>query len=184
MNSFVDYYNGAFRGDLLAVLIARPSLHDHRAGETTIQPRTISRSNPIVRKWPDERRMVFATGLFLTVLADQVCFTHFQGAYRRFRDLTHYPKWRGDCPGGCASHAHPGLILERIGRREGERGSFADLPYSAAPGDLITGMEREARSFVEEHLAPVNADQFWARCDHEIPLDFRTRYLDSRGRLF
>jgi hypothetical protein len=78
-SDFDKYYNFAFRDDLLDVVSARPPLHEHGVGEITLQPLTISFSNPIVRRWIDERRMLFAAALFLTILADQVCYTYLQG---------------------------------------------------------------------------------------------------------
>src|SRR5687768_12368270 len=108
--NLAEYYNGPFRADLGRGIEGRPPVHDHRPGEVTIQPRSISRENMVIRRWPEERRMLFASSLFLTVLSDQVCYTHYPNSYARFRELTRYPKWLGDCPGGCYNHIHPAVV--------------------------------------------------------------------------
>src|SRR5690606_27668683 len=126
---------------------ALPALHEHAPGQIALQPRTISLRNPVVRRWSVERRTLFAAGLFLTVLADQVCYTHFQASYSRFRELTMYPKWRGDCPGTCYYHIHPGAVFRAIGAHEGSLGRIEDLPFSAFPDDVIATMRHEVQVF-------------------------------------
>ena len=95
--SLSSYYGQQFRDDLHAVLAHAHKTHPHEAGEITIQPRSISTENSVIRSWSDERRAVFASALLLTVLVDQVCFTHFKEVYPQFRALTMYPKLCGDC---------------------------------------------------------------------------------------
>src|SRR5687767_11977564 len=178
--TFDEYYNGPFRGDLLRVIAALPSLHDHGAGEVVVQPRSVSRLNPVVRGWTSSQQMLFAASLFLTVLADQVCYTHFRSSYDRFREVTAYPKWKGDCPGGCRTNIDPAAIFAAMGRREGRSGSLADAPFAAVPNDLFETMRREVVSFVQNHLPEVDANAFWKACDREIHLDFRLLYHSSR----
>src|SRR5688500_7663918 len=139
---FADYYNKLFREDLAQVLDASPPAHAHEPDEVTIQPKTISEANLIVQSWAQDRRLLFAAGLFLTVLADQVCYTHFADSYPRFRSLTKYPKWRGDCPGGCLSHIHPGAVFRTVGRSRRPTGEKQVLPFELLPDDVISTMER------------------------------------------
>lgn len=177
---FADYYAGLFREDIARVASALPSRHEHTPGETTLQPRSISRRNAVIRGWSPERRALFAASLFLTVLADQVCYTHFRPSYDRFRRLTMYPKWRGDCPGGCHAHIHPRVVFQAIGAREGRRGEMQELPFAAFPDDLFATMRLEVLDFVGTYLTGVDPEDFWRRCDAEMPLDFKTRYRASR----
>lgn len=177
---FAEYYNELFRHDLSRVVQGSPCAHPHESNEATIQPRMLSEANPVVREWPQDRRLLFAAGLFLTILADQVCYTHFPGSYSRFSALTLYPKWRGDCPGGCSSHIHPGVIFRTIGRKLGQLRQATPLPLELLPDDVISTMEAEVVSFVRQYLPEVEAQAFWARCDAEIPLDFRLFYRASR----
>ena len=179
--TFADYYNGRFRNDLATVIAAVPPAHEHASGEVTLQPRFLSRSNPVIHRWSEEQRMLFASALLLTVLADQVCYTHFHDVYGRFRELTAYPKWRGDCPGGCAYHIEPAVILRAIGAAEGRLATIDDLPLHAFPDDLFQTMRSEVADFFERHLPNVDGDDFWQRCDAEIPTHFKLLYLASRN---
>lgn len=176
--TFRDYYNSSFRDDLRDVVRGLAPVHDH--GEFSLQPRSISVRNPTVRSWDEHRRMAFAVALFLTVLADQVCYTHFRSSYPQFRDLTQYPKWRGDCPGACHNHIHPGAVFRAIGSEEGRLGSISDLPFAEMPDEVLATMESEVTDFVRRYLPSVDAEDFWNRCDREVPLEFRFGYLRSR----
>lgn len=177
---FATYYHGLFREDLTLVAAAVPTTHEHDAGEVVFQPRTISRHNAVVRTWPEERRLLFAAGLFLTALVDQVCYTHFRDSYPRFRELTRYPKWRGDCPGGCFHNIHPIAVFRAIGARLGSLNDIRDLPFSALPDDLLSTGKEEVYEFMLRHLPEVAPDEFWRRCEAEIPAEFRMLYLFSR----
>lgn len=170
---FAEYYNELFREDVARVVTGLPARHDHGPDEVTIQPRSISGRNPVIRAWPDDRRALFACGLFLTVLADQVCYTHFRASYPTFRALTRYPKWRGDCPGGCYSHIHPGAVFYAIGAEEGRLPAWPAFPLSLLPGDLVATMQREIADFVGRFLPGVDQGAFWRHCDAEFPLGIR-----------
>lgn len=179
--SFSEYYNNSFRQDLQRVVTAMPPLHDHGDGEVTIQPRTLSIANPVIRGWREDRRILFAAALFLTILVDEVCYTYFQPAYPSFRALTLYPKLRGDCPGGCSWHAHPELIWHSIGTLEGQPyRRTEDLPFQHLPGDFLNAMEEETRSFLAAHLTEIDPDVFWERCAREISPVFRLFFVTAK----
>ncbi len=178
--SLAAYYSGDFRRDLERVVAAMPSLHDHGPDETTIQPRTLSLGNPVIRAWPEERQFLFAAALVLTILVDQVCYTYFRSVYSRFRALTLYPKLRGDCPGGCGWHAHPELIWTSIGTKEGQPyRRTEDVPFHLIPRDFLDTLESETRSFLLARLSDVDPDAFWNRCAKEISPEFRLRFLGA-----
>jgi hypothetical protein len=58
-----------------------------------------------------EGQEYFGVALFFTVLTDMVCFSHFKPYYSNFKSLTRYPKFIGNCPGGCNFHYHPSDIF-------------------------------------------------------------------------
>lgn len=180
--TFAEYYHNLFRRDLLRIVEALPPLHDHGSDEVTLQPRTLSRANPVVRGWSAPRRMLFASGLFLTLLADQVFYTYFRAAYPHFRSLTQYPKWRGDCPGGCWWHAHPETIWRAISAKEGRLlDSLDEVHYSLLPDDLLTTMRTEVEEFAKLHLREiVTPEAYWAQCEREISPAFRLQFIASR----
>jgi hypothetical protein len=54
----------------------------------------------------------FMFSVSYTILIDQLMYTHFQEAYPKFRELTHYPKMDGSAGwAGSISHANPFIIF-------------------------------------------------------------------------
>jgi hypothetical protein len=171
--SFERYYLQEFRKDLSAVFALRPQgVHDrdqHDDWQYSLQPRSVSRENQAITEWSGERKALFAVSLFYTVLVDQVCHTYFRSHYPRFRELTMYPKWRGDCPGGCHGHHHPVEILSVIGASPGRHG--------ASPSQQVVSLIHQAKPFVRQQLASfceqqmpeLPAAHFWEFCSSELP---------------
>ncbi|MCE9619191.1 MAG: hypothetical protein K8R92_04710 [Planctomycetes bacterium] len=177
---FSEYYNHEFRADLAKAYAALPPMHEHSKGVAMIQPRMIGHDNPIVHAWPEERRLLFAASLFLTTLADQVCFTHFRDQYAAFSELTRYPKWCGDCPGACRYHIHPGAIFQIIATGNSRGKGIAKEHFALLPNDILSTMKQEVCDFVTKYLPGTDPVEFWNHCDAEIPLDFRLQYMTSR----
>ena len=162
---FTEYYGPPYRVDLHAVVEALPSLHDHADfNAVTIQPRTLSRKNVVIRSWNSERIDLFASALFFTVLVDQVAFTHFHSHYHQFQDLTRYPKFRGDCPGGCNYHVHPSTVFRAIASQLAPLSGEAKLLPEA-----VEVMHAEVLSFFSEHMLSVDGQEFWEKCVPEFP---------------
>lgn len=121
MTDFITYYNSKFRDDLKKFLSSIPD--ESRFHEDNLNKQTDSiqyeRLTPefdhlvfLVR----EDKEYFGVALFLTVLIDMVCYTHFKSFYSKFRDLTRYPKFIGNCPSGCNYHYHPKEIFFAINK--------------------------------------------------------------------
>lgn len=163
---FREYYGDPFRRDLAAVLEGLPTHHSEGA-EIVLQPRNISTKNKVVRAWSEERRTLFATALFFSVLVDEVCFTHYPGQYAEFRSLTMYPKFIGDCPGGCRTHIPPANILFAMGSPYGAATGWTGS--SALPDGALEVMQHETVSFFEDHCRPIDGLEFWAHCERELP---------------
>jgi hypothetical protein len=166
--TFSEYFGEPFRGDLNAVISALPSGHDHdRPTGVTIQPRTISDQNQVIQAWNAERRDLFASALFFTVLVDQVCYTHFRTHYPAFQALTLYPKFRGDCPGGCYHHLDPSAIFRALGSPHGSatgwRGEARIVPAATE------AMRSEVLSFFADYMPAVDGPEFWRICSLHIP---------------
>ncbi len=166
--SFSSYYGNQFRDDLQRVTANAHQIHQH--DEVTIQPRSISTENRIIRSWSEERMVLFGSALLLTVLVDQVCFTHFKEVYPQFRALTMYPKFRGDCPGGCSTNLHPLTVLRAIGRKPGYTLYDCDFPYDRLSEDFETVLRTEVFAFCENHLPSLDADLFLKRCRQALPV--------------
>jgi hypothetical protein len=180
-SSFANYYRHEFREDLKVLDGFAVCGHRPRAprDEVEFQPKSLSVANRTLASWPDARRVQFALALFLTVLADQVCFTHFRHLYDRFRALTRYPKFIGDCPGGCSSNIHPKHIFSAIGQREGQRADLESFSWHLVPGDTTETMRAEILSFANDHLAGSFPDEFWIKCRAELPPQLRDRHEAS-----
>lgn len=171
MGTFMNlgtYYNSRFRDDLALLLrSSTPSCRDSTS-ERFIQPRMLSSANPWVRSTSKERRLLFEQSLFLTILVDQVCYTHRRLCYPRFRSLTMYPKFTGDCPGGCHSHLHPLNLRGLVGCAPGGHpGPNATAPYGV---DILDTYRAEVESFVCTHMPELGTPTaFWGLCRAEIP---------------
>jgi hypothetical protein len=170
---FADYYRRFFRNDLAEMLAAVRPPFDRCAANGVVRPVMLSTENAVVCGWPDEGMAAFGAALFLTILADQVCYTHFR-SYDRFRQLTNYPKLMGDPPGGTFWHIHPSCVFPSLRRSPGAMNRPDRFPYHLLPADTVSTMEREVHEFVQDHM-PELGDEFWRRCDAEIPPEVRLR---------
>ena len=117
MSNFEKYYNGQFRNDLQRFFATIPDgskFHDSPEAKTTftIQLDRLTQNLDHLDFFADDNdRVKFGVSLFFTVLVDVVFFSHYKQDYLAFRRLTLYPKFIGNCPGGCHYHLHPGDIF-------------------------------------------------------------------------
>jgi hypothetical protein len=168
--TFEDYYKRTFADDLSRVIAALPpeTPHPDWEAEVTTQPRTISNANPVIHAWDEDHVRKFASALFLTVLVDEVCYTHFREQYPKFRLLTNYPKFRGDCPSACTHHLHPADIFLAIN---------SEPDNWSGQGSLCVGslkmMHTEVARVFGSGTIPVHVDNFWEKCLREVPVRWR-----------
>ena len=169
--TFAAYYESTFRDDLASVLRSAPAPNhiSEDAAEVVIQPRVLSRENETVRLWPIERRALFGVALFFTVLVDQACYTHFHGLYESFRRLTAYPKFKGDCPGGCYHHLHPSEIFSSLGRPPGLTDRALPPEYAQVLEEALPVMLHEVQEFSRDQLPALDGAALWDRCLAELP---------------
>jgi len=163
---FRNYYGEPFRIDLNAVTNF-PSCPCSEADEAVIQPRTISTQNPVIRSWKPEQLQLFATALFFTVLVDQVCYTHYRDFYPQFQKLTRYPKFHGDCPGGCWWNLHPNRIFRAAGSSPGSPSNWSGRVK--IPENTIDVMRNEVLEFFNDYMQAIDGKEFWRRCVGEMP---------------
>ncbi len=131
--------------------------------------------------WDEQRKSLFASALLLTVLVDQVCYTYFKEQYPQFRVLTMYPKFCGDCPGGCYSNQHPLNVLETIGKRPGYSHHYERLPDCPLAESFAAILDAEVNSFCETHMPLLDAKEFLKRCHAELG-GYMARTLVQHGR--
>ena len=124
----------------------------------------------------------FGVSLFFTVLTDMVCYTHYKNHYNSFRKLTRYPKFIGNCPGGCHYHYHPRDIFiamnfsrtKRLDSHSQKLLVFYDKFLEAVPF-----MEQETKAFFEKQFTEVDGQLFWATCKSEFP--YRLTNYESKN---
>lgn len=173
MRTFGEYYRSVFRGDLTRFLMSIPfqSRHHHGTDTYTIQYSKLCRDAPHMDTIPSEHRSYFAIALVFTVLVDQVCYTYFSSHYEDFRRLTLYPKFIGDCPGGCYHNIHPSLIFEAI-NRSWFKDVFPERGHISLYKHFIEAkivMEEEIFDFFTKHMTIISPEVFWAKCVDEFP---------------
>lgn len=164
--TFIEYYGDTFRSDLNQVVQNCPSPHAMK-GDVIIQPKMLTLENHTINSWKPDRINLFATALFFTILADQVCYTYFRDFYSQFQALTHYPKFRGDCPGGCYYHLHPTSIFKVIGSSPGPASMWSGKLKML--DDAIETMRREVLNFFNTYVKSIDGDLFWEKCVAEFP---------------
>jgi hypothetical protein len=114
-----------------------------------------------------EGKEYFGVALFFTVLTDMVCFTHFKRYYKKFRTLTRYPKFIGNCPCACHVHYHPIEIFLALNKAYSNKKNPLDFFDKLSEG--IDAMRNETIRFFTEHLPEIEGETFWAKCKKEFP---------------
>lgn len=172
MVTFNDYYNGAFRGDLHAILAGAPRTHKHVGDPPggTLQPRGLSLENPAIVSLPPEGKRWFAIAFYFTVLVDMVVHSQFRSFHPAFEALARYPKWRGDCPGGCYSHIDPVVIFASFGQLPGRLVPDAVTAYMPRLAEAVPTMRRETVSFFSRQMPALAGEEVWRCCCEEEPL--------------
>jgi hypothetical protein len=142
----------------------------------TIQYETLTKDTPHLDVIAPDQRAHFAIALFLSILVDEVCYTHFKMQYAQFRSLTLYPKFIGNCPGGCHYHLHPGDIFAAINySRDGQNaGRRPDVTVYGLFDEASDVMKSEVFDFFTQHMTTVDPTEFWRRCVSEFP--YRTKH--------
>lgn len=165
--SYAAYYRDQFRSDF-SDLVAAHKLY-HTDDGIVVQPRMLSVGSKPLHDWPPSRQRLFLTALYFTVLVDQVCYTHFHASYSRFRELTQYPKLRGDCPGGCFGHRHPSDVFAFAARRDSEPYWDGRVECREEFLEAVPTMRSEVKEFCVSFMPELDADKFWQLCESHLP---------------
>ena len=172
--TFREYYRQQFTTDIERFLMSIPPEsrnHDYDKSIFTIQYERLTKDTAHLDVIVPKHRAYFAIALFLSVLVDEVCYTHFKQEYARFRALTLYPKFIGNCPGGCHYHLHPSDIFaainySRYGRIKTRRPDVVVYGLFDEASDV---MKEEVFDFFTNHLTTISPEDFWTRCVSEFP---------------
>lgn len=188
MTDFASYYRLKFRDNLNTFFSTIPDesrFHeDHVANRTfSIQYERLTRDFDHLDFLSVEDKVNFGVALFFTVLTDMVCYAHFKEYYRKFHQLTLYPKFIGNCPGGCHYHFHPSdifIAMNRTRKNPLDPQSKDLLEFRDKFVEAVPIMEEEVREFFTSNLFDDGQIQlfkmdwvsFWDKCKAEFP--FRT----------
>lgn len=172
MTDFKTYYNSKFRDDINRFFSTIPDasrFHEDSENKQTfsIQYERLTPAFDHLNFLDKDGKELFAVALFLTVLTDMVCFSHFKTHYNKFRSLTRYPKFIGNCPSGCNFHYHPSDIF--FAMNKGRSASEQHLVFYDKFLGAIETMKEEMIKFFKEHLPEVNGVTFWEKYQKEFP---------------
>ena len=178
MENFDEYYNEQFQKDLhtfFATIPDNSKFHEDLEGRATysIQYERLTRDFnhlDFLINQPD--KINFAVALFFTVLVDEVCYTQFREHYESFRKMTFYPKFIGNCPGGCHYHLHPSDIFAALNySRKNQMNIISSQPlyYYGSFISAVPIIEREIKDFFKIQFPSIDGQTFWIKCVNEFP---------------
>jgi hypothetical protein len=179
MTDFKTYYNSKFRDDINRFFSSIPDaskFHEDTGNKQifSIQYERLTPTFDHLNFLDKEGKELFAVALFLTVLTDMVCYSHFKPHYSKFRSLTRYPKFIGNCPGGCRYHYNPNDIF--FAMTKGRSSTEQHLVFYDKFLEATETMKEETINFFNQYLTEVNGEIFWDKCQKEFP------YRKQEGR--
>jgi hypothetical protein len=172
MSDFQTYYKSKFRDDINRFFSTIPDeskFHDdiNRKETFSIQYERLTPALKHLNFLEKEGKENFGVALFFTVLVDMVCFSHFKVSYAKFRNLTMYPKFIGNCRSGCLYHYHPNDIF--LAMNKGHTSALSHLFFKVKFIEAIEIMSIETINFFKEHLSEIDGELFWDKCKKEFP---------------
>jgi len=169
---FRRYYSSKFREDLNMFFSTIPDeskFHEDKQNKLifSIQYERLTPAFDHLDFLEKEAKEYFGVALFFTVLSDMVCFTHFKIHYKKFRILTKYPKFIGNCPSDCHVHYHPIEIFIALNKACSYKKTH--LNFFDKLSEAIDTMHKETNSFLTEHMSEIEGEIFWSKCKKEFP---------------
>lgn len=172
MANFKTYYHTKFPDDINRFFSTIPDaskFHEDKQNKQTfsIQYERLTPAFEHLNFLEKEDKEYFAVALFLTVLTDMVCFTHFKEHYTKFESLTRYPKFIGNCPSGCNYHFHPSNIFIAINK--GRSAKVQHLVFYDKFKQAEESMKEVIVNFFDQNLNGIDGEFFWEKCHKEFP---------------
>jgi hypothetical protein len=186
MTDYATYYKTKFKVDLdrfFSTIPDESKFHEDCEKKQTfsIQYERLTMDFAHLDFLSTDDKVNFGVALFFSVLTDVVCFSHFKWHYQKFRALTLYPKFIGNCPSGCHFHLDPrDIFLAMNHSRKDSRNiqSKERLEFSGKLEESLPVMEEEVKEFFAKytfdddghpHLFKTEWATFWEYCKAEIP---------------
>jgi hypothetical protein len=177
MTDFAIYYRSKFRQDInqfFSTIPEQSKFHEDNQNKQTftIQYERLTKDYDHLNFLTAEDKINFGLALFITILSDMVCYFYFRQYYDKFRQLTLYPKFIGNCPGGCKYHFHPSDIFSAMNYARTNTLDILSqerLDFYKKFNEAVLTMEKEITSFFIEHMTEIDVQAFWDRCYAEFP---------------
>ena len=174
MNEFEKYYNGKFRQDIQTFFSNIPERSKRTFDDRnifTVQYQTLTKDFDYLDFLNKEMRAYFGTALFFTVLVDQVCYSHYQDYYDQFQNLTRYPKFVGNSPSTDRTNFPPRDIFSAFNYSRDKEKMFntENVEFWTAFNEAKPVMKKETIEFFEKHLSQIDGQEFWSKCERELP---------------
>lgn len=172
MKDFKTYYTTKFRDDINRFFSTIPDeskFHEDNQNKQTFSIQ-YERLTPALQNLDflnKEGKELFGVALFFTILTDMVCFSHFKQYYFKFQNLTQYPKFIGNCPGGCHFHFEPREMF--FAMNKGLSPTEPHLLFRDRFLEAIPTMQNETINFFNEYLPEIKGVTFWGKCQNEFP---------------
>lgn len=174
MNEFEKYYNRKFRQDIQTFFSKIPKRSKHTFDDRkifTVQYQTFTKDFDYLGFLNKEMKAYFGTALFFTVLVDQVSYSHYQDYYKKFQNLTRYPKFVGNNPSTDRTNLPPRDIFSAFNYSRDKENMFKteNVEFWTAFNEAKPIMKKETFEFLEKHLSQIDGEEFWSKCERELP---------------
>jgi hypothetical protein len=172
LTDFSRYYNSKFLEDLdrfFSTIPDESKFHEDKQKKLifSVQYERLTPAYNHLDFLEKETKEYFGIALFFAVLSDMVCYTHFKIHYKKFRTLTSYPKFIGNCPYDCHVHYHPIEIFLALNKACSSK--ISHLNFFDKLSETIDIMHKETIIFLTEHIPEINVEMFWSKCKKEFP---------------
>ncbi len=187
MTNFETYYTTKFRQDITLFFLTIPDQsrfhEDNQTKQTfSIQYERLTRYFGHLDQLKKTDREYFGVALFFTVLTDMVCYFNFRENYNNFRRLTLYPKFNGNCPGGCHYHNHPSDIFVAMNFSRSKPLDILlpeRLDFYEKFNEAIPTIEKETKDFLIDYLKEIDEQLFWEKCKEEFPCRLKREKINK-----
>ncbi len=151
-NDIRGYYLEEFRNDFKRISFV-PGTNATNPGDSFFDAESWRRA---VGLFDDEQTKTwFIFSMFITVASDQIMFTYYPQDYRRFRDLTRYPKF-GWC--GLGPHNQNPLLLIQVPLQDHVVSDRYIEENSVSAAKLFVD---EVVDFFSRHMPHINSQEFF-----------------------
>jgi hypothetical protein len=184
MINFAQYYKDNFRKDINQFFSTIPDasrFHEDIQNKNTysIQYERLTHDFDHLNFLNKEEKEFFGVALFFTILTDMVCYTHFKKNYFEFQQQTRYPKFIGNCPGGCHYHFHPSDIFSAMNfsrMKKDEILAKESLDFYLKFIEAVPTMKIEIKNFFKQNMKEINGEDFWNKCVSEFPYRVKSEF--------